>query len=72
MIYLNMETPEHIDLPPDAADEPMDVDGLARKFQKELNSGLIALVLLGWAAQRRRPKLSGAAKPRATHTNGNT
>ena len=26
--------------------EPLDVDGLARKFQKELNSGLIALVLM--------------------------
>ena len=25
---------------------PLDVDGLARKFQKELNSGLIGLVLL--------------------------
>ncbi len=46
MIYLNMETPEHIELPPDPADEPLDVEGLARKFQKELNSGLIALVLL--------------------------
>ena len=31
---------------------------------------LIALVLLGWAAQRRRPKAAGAAKPRTTHTNG--
>ncbi len=31
---------------------------------------LIALVLLGWAAQRRRPKMTGAAKPRTTHTNG--
>ena len=26
--------------------EPLDVDGLARKFQKELNSGLIGLVLM--------------------------
>ncbi len=26
--------------------DPLDVDGLARKFQKELNSGLIALVLM--------------------------
>ncbi len=26
--------------------EPLDIDGLVRKFQKELNSGLIALVLL--------------------------
>ena len=33
---------------------------------------LIALVLLGWAAQRRRPKMTGASKPRTTHTNGNT
>ena len=32
---------------------------------------LIALVLLGWAAQRRRPKMTGASKPRSTHTNGN-
>ncbi len=31
---------------------------------------LIALVLLGWAAQRRRPKMTGASKPRTTHTNG--
>ena len=31
---------------------------------------LIALVLLGWAAQRRRPLASGATRPRATHTNG--
>ena len=32
---------------------------------------LIALVLLGWAAQRRRPNLAkGATKPRTTHTNG--
>lgn len=38
------------DLPSDdrnaVAEEPLDTDGLARKFQKELNSGLIALVLL--------------------------
>jgi PadR family transcriptional regulator PadR len=26
--------------------EPLDIDGLVRKFQKELNSGLIALILL--------------------------
>ena len=38
--------------PPAATDAPegaaaaLDVDGLARKFQKELNSGLIGLVLL--------------------------
>ena len=31
---------------------------------------LIALVVLGWAAQRRRPKATGASKPRTTHTNG--
>ena len=31
---------------------------------------LIALVLLGWAAQRRRPKMTGASRPRSTHTNG--
>ena len=31
---------------------------------------LIALVLLGWAAQRRRPAAKGATKPRSTHTNG--
>ena len=31
---------------------------------------LIALILLGWAAQRRRPAARGATKPRATHTNG--
>ena len=38
------------DLPADAASGtaagPLDVEGLVRKFQKELNSGLIALVLL--------------------------
>lgn len=31
---------------PDAADAPLDLETLARKFQKELNSGLVALVLL--------------------------
>ena len=41
-----MNTPEHIDLPDEPAAEPMDVEGLARKFQKELNAGLVALVLL--------------------------
>ena len=46
MIYFNMEAPEHIDRAPDVPDEPLDTEGLARKFQKELNSGLIALVLL--------------------------
>jgi PadR family transcriptional regulator PadR len=33
------------ELPADDSDPP-DVDGLVRKFQKELNAGLIALVLL--------------------------
>ncbi len=32
---------------------------------------VIALGLLGWAAQRRRPKVMSGSKPRATHTNGN-
>jgi PadR family transcriptional regulator PadR len=41
-----MNTPEHIDLPDEPVAEPLDVEGLARKFQKELNAGLIALVLL--------------------------
>jgi hypothetical protein len=32
---------------------------------------VVALALLGWAAQRRRPaKPTGAVKPRASHTNG--
>jgi PadR family transcriptional regulator PadR len=31
---------------PGAAPGPLDVEGLVRKFQKELNAGLIALVLL--------------------------
>ncbi len=31
---------------PEPAAEPLDLETLARKFQKELNSGLIALVLL--------------------------
>ena len=31
---------------------------------------LIALGLLGWAAQRRQPKTRAGMKPRATHTNG--
>jgi PadR family transcriptional regulator PadR len=42
-----MEAPA--DLPPDddaIPAEPLEVDALVRKFQKELNSGLIALVLL--------------------------
>jgi PadR family transcriptional regulator PadR len=34
------------DAEPEPGAEPLDLDGLARKFQKELNSGLIALVLL--------------------------
>lgn len=41
---------ERSDLPGDDGEalpaESLDTDGLARKFQKELNSGLIALVLL--------------------------
>ncbi len=41
-----METPEHIELPDQPTPEPMDVEGLGRKFQKELNAGLIGLVLL--------------------------
>lgn len=43
-----MNAPEHIDPSEDAVPdlEALDVDGLARKFQKELNAGLIALVLL--------------------------
>ncbi len=35
-----------VDAPEVVAVDPLDVDGLVRKFQKELNSGLIALVLL--------------------------
>jgi PadR family transcriptional regulator PadR len=31
---------------PDAPAEPLDLDALGRKFQKELNAGLVALVLL--------------------------
>ena len=46
MVNLTMNTPEHIELADEPAAEPMDVEGLARKFQKELNAGLIALVLL--------------------------
>jgi PadR family transcriptional regulator PadR len=39
-----METPDRSN---DSTEiEPLDVDALVRKFQKELNSGLIALVLL--------------------------
>lgn len=37
------------DFPPDSSapdGEALDIDGLVRKFQKELNSGLIGLVLL--------------------------
>ncbi|HUO80726.1 MAG TPA: PadR family transcriptional regulator [Steroidobacteraceae bacterium] len=45
-----METRDTDDLPTDDAPAPpagpLDVEGLVRKFQKELNSGLIALVLL--------------------------
>jgi PadR family transcriptional regulator PadR len=41
--------PDAPNLPDDDGDvpsEPLDLESLARKFQKELNSGLIALVLL--------------------------
>jgi hypothetical protein len=31
---------------------------------------LIALILLAWAAQRKRPTAGGASKPRENHTNG--
>jgi len=45
-----METRDTDDLPTDDTPAPpagpLDVEGLVRKFQKELNSGLIALVLL--------------------------
>jgi hypothetical protein len=45
-----MDTRDPDDLPADEvpapAPGPLDVEGLVRKFQKELNSGLIALVLL--------------------------
>lgn len=34
------------DEPADAPAEPADLESLARKFQKELNAGLVALVLL--------------------------
>ena len=45
-----MDTRAPDDLPTDEAPGmaagPLDIEGLVRKFQKELNSGLIALVLL--------------------------
>ena len=45
-----MNAPGATELPTDeatdAAPGPLDVEGLVRKFQKELNAGLIALVLL--------------------------
>ena len=45
-----METREPDDLPadetPGAGAAHLDVEALVRKFQKELNAGLIALVLL--------------------------
>ena len=45
-----METPIPDDLPidpaPAASAGPLDVESLVRKFQKELNAGLIGLVLL--------------------------
>jgi PadR family transcriptional regulator PadR len=34
------------DAEPNPSAEPLDLDALTRKFQKELNSGLVALVLL--------------------------
>jgi PadR family transcriptional regulator PadR len=34
------------DAEPEPGTEPLDLDALTRKFQKELNSGLVALVLL--------------------------
>lgn len=37
---------EAYDAEPEPGTEPLDLDALTRKFQKELNSGLIALVLL--------------------------
>jgi PadR family transcriptional regulator PadR len=44
-----MEPPDLLeshDAEPDPGAEPLDLDALTRKFQKELNSGLVALVLL--------------------------
>ena len=41
-----MNTSADIDLPDEPIPEALDVEGLARKFQKELNAGLVALVLL--------------------------
>jgi PadR family transcriptional regulator PadR len=57
-----------------APDEPLDLDGLVRKFQKELNSGLISLVLLsvldregedlyGYQIAKRLEGLSAAGSP---------
>jgi len=44
---MNADPPvEHEDGPSATGESVLDVDGLARKFQKELNAGLIALVLL--------------------------
>jgi PadR family transcriptional regulator PadR len=40
------EPTEAYDAEPEPGTEPLDLDSLSRKFQKELNSGLIALVLL--------------------------
>jgi PadR family transcriptional regulator PadR len=40
------ETDQELQDETSTAHEPGDADGLARKFQKELNAGLIALVLL--------------------------
>ena len=41
-----MSTSQPDDLPNEPGVAPLDVDALVRKFQKELNAGLIALVLL--------------------------
>jgi PadR family transcriptional regulator PadR len=45
-----MDDPDNSPTPETEASEPatvaLDVDGLVRKFQKELNAGLVALVLL--------------------------
>jgi PadR family transcriptional regulator PadR len=68
-----MQSPDRPDTDPIAV-EPLDLDGLVRKFQKELNSGLIALVLLsvleqdgedlyGYQIAKRLQGLSAAGSP---------
>jgi PadR family transcriptional regulator len=63
-----------LDDPETLAVDPLDVDGLVRKFQKELNSGLIALVLLsvleranedlyGYQIAKRLEGMSAAGSP---------